>query len=210
MARPEERKFLGFTISNDGSERRIAPKALDKFKERIREMTCRTRGLSLSQIIEELAPYLVGWRQLLRLLPNAPGAHKSGSVDPPKITLISLAAVGEWAQPLQRTAPSWRIAVQGSGRRRFTNGILADVRAPGGPSGPAQPPLRFNRSPPTLCSGTRLNLVEPPWYATRMPGGVGGAAPRCPPLCAVPRLGRPGAARRPRRILPVPRLRSRS
>jgi len=62
VARPEERKFLGFSISNDGSERRIAPKALDKFKERIREMTSRTRGLSLPQIIEELTPYLVGWR----------------------------------------------------------------------------------------------------------------------------------------------------
>src|SRR6476469_10122596 len=32
VARPEERKFLGFSISNDGSERRIAPKAPDKFK----------------------------------------------------------------------------------------------------------------------------------------------------------------------------------
>ncbi|MEI8196432.1 MAG: group II intron reverse transcriptase/maturase [Phycisphaerae bacterium] len=62
VARPEERKFLGFSISNDGSERRIAPKALDKFKERVREMTSRIRGLSLSQIIEELAPYLIGWR----------------------------------------------------------------------------------------------------------------------------------------------------
>src|SRR5271169_4305085 len=62
VARPEERKFLGFSIANDGSERRIAPKALDKFKEQIREMTSRTRGLSLPQIIEELTPYLVGWR----------------------------------------------------------------------------------------------------------------------------------------------------
>jgi RNA-directed DNA polymerase len=61
VAHPEERKFLGFSISNDGGERRIAPKALDKFKERIREMTSRTRGLSLSQIIAELTPYLVGW-----------------------------------------------------------------------------------------------------------------------------------------------------
>jgi RNA-directed DNA polymerase len=61
VARPEERKFLGFSISNDGGERRIAPKALGKFKERIREMTSRTRGLSLSQIIAELTPYLVGW-----------------------------------------------------------------------------------------------------------------------------------------------------
>jgi hypothetical protein len=28
VARPEERKFLGFSIANDGSEQRIAPKAL--------------------------------------------------------------------------------------------------------------------------------------------------------------------------------------
>jgi RNA-directed DNA polymerase len=62
VARPEERKFLGFSISNDGGERRIAPKALDTFKARIREQTCRTRGLSLSQVIEELTPYLIGWR----------------------------------------------------------------------------------------------------------------------------------------------------
>jgi RNA-directed DNA polymerase len=43
MARPEERKFLSFSISNDGAERRIAPKALNTFKTRVREQTCRTR-----------------------------------------------------------------------------------------------------------------------------------------------------------------------
>src|ERR1700730_7209426 len=62
VARPEERKFLGFSIANDGSERRIAPKALDKFKDRIREITCRTRGISLQQMIADLTPYLIGWR----------------------------------------------------------------------------------------------------------------------------------------------------
>jgi RNA-directed DNA polymerase len=62
VARPEERKFLGFSISNDGCERRIAPKALDTFKRRIREQTRRTRGLGLLQIIEAMVPYLVGWR----------------------------------------------------------------------------------------------------------------------------------------------------
>src|ERR1700692_1129186 len=62
VARPEERKFLGFSISNDGSERRVAPKALDKFKDRIREITCRTRGISLQQMIADLTPYLIGWR----------------------------------------------------------------------------------------------------------------------------------------------------
>ena len=62
VARPEARKFLGFSISNDGSERRIAPQALSKFKTRVRELTRRTRGRSLVQLIEELAPYLIGWR----------------------------------------------------------------------------------------------------------------------------------------------------
>src|SRR5260370_1033122 len=62
VAHPEERKFLGFSISNDGSERRVAPKALDKFKAQIRDMTRRTRGISLLQLIEDLAPYLIGWR----------------------------------------------------------------------------------------------------------------------------------------------------
>src|SRR5438445_13662175 len=62
VARPEERKFLGFSISNDGSERRIAPKALDKFKTLVRDKTRRTRGISLQQLIEDLRPYLIGWR----------------------------------------------------------------------------------------------------------------------------------------------------
>jgi len=62
VARPEERKFLGFSIANDGSERRIAPKALGKFKAQIRDMTRRTRGISLPQLVKELAPYLIGWR----------------------------------------------------------------------------------------------------------------------------------------------------
>jgi RNA-directed DNA polymerase len=62
VARPEERKFLGFSIANDGSQRHIAPKALQKFKARIRELTCRTRGVSLTRLIEPLARYLIGWR----------------------------------------------------------------------------------------------------------------------------------------------------
>ena len=62
VARPEERKFLGFSISNDGSERRIAPKALDKFKAQILDKTRRSRGISLPQLIKDLTPYLIGWR----------------------------------------------------------------------------------------------------------------------------------------------------
>src|SRR5262249_26291970 len=62
VTRPEERKFLGFSIANDGSQRQIAPKAMQKFKAGIRELTCRTRGVSLTKLIEPLARYLIGWR----------------------------------------------------------------------------------------------------------------------------------------------------
>ena len=62
VARPEERKFLGFRITNDGSQRQIAPKALERFKTQIRELTYRTRGVSLPKLVEKLARYLIGWR----------------------------------------------------------------------------------------------------------------------------------------------------
>jgi len=44
------------------AERRIAPKALQRFKMRVRELTRRTLGVSLPKLIEPLARYLIGWR----------------------------------------------------------------------------------------------------------------------------------------------------
>ena len=45
VARPGARKFLGFSFTSAGvPKRRIAPKAVDRFKERVRELTSRTRG----------------------------------------------------------------------------------------------------------------------------------------------------------------------
>jgi RNA-directed DNA polymerase len=64
VARPQERKFLGFSFT-DGPEpkRKIAPKALDRFKSRIREITRRAKGVSIQAIVEALAQYMVGWRR---------------------------------------------------------------------------------------------------------------------------------------------------
>jgi RNA-directed DNA polymerase len=62
VARPEERKFLGFSITNDGRQRQIAPKAVQRFKLRVRELTRRTSGISLVKLDEPLARYLIGWR----------------------------------------------------------------------------------------------------------------------------------------------------
>ncbi len=63
VARPQERKFLGFSFTG-GKEpkRRIAPKALERWKRKIRELTRRTRGISVAQMTKELAAYLRGWK----------------------------------------------------------------------------------------------------------------------------------------------------
>ena len=63
VARPQDRKFLGFSFTS-GTEpkRRVAPKALCRCKQKIRELTRRTRGISVEQMAKELATYLRGWR----------------------------------------------------------------------------------------------------------------------------------------------------
>jgi len=63
VARPVERKFLGFSFSNNKApKRRIAPKVLLRCKQKIRELTRRTRGISLEQMLKELTAYLRGWK----------------------------------------------------------------------------------------------------------------------------------------------------
>ena len=62
VARPWERKFLGFSVTNAGvPKRRIAPKAVDRFKKGVRELTSRTRGVSTERMAAELTRYLRGW-----------------------------------------------------------------------------------------------------------------------------------------------------
>jgi RNA-directed DNA polymerase len=62
VARPVERKFLGFSFTPRGSKRRIADKALTRFKRRVQELTSRTRSISIEQMARGLADYLRGWK----------------------------------------------------------------------------------------------------------------------------------------------------
>src|SRR5258705_3782210 len=63
VARPQQRKFLGFSFTAGPEVKRvIAPKALDRFKQRIREITGRAKGVSMETTMEELAPDIRGWR----------------------------------------------------------------------------------------------------------------------------------------------------
>src|ERR1039458_6358904 len=63
VAPPQERKFLGFSFTaGPDIKRTIAPKSLERFKQRIRETTRRAKGVSIKTTMEELATYMRGWR----------------------------------------------------------------------------------------------------------------------------------------------------
>jgi len=63
VARPQARKFLGFSFTAGPVIRRtIAPKAVERFKQRIRDITRHARSMSLEQTMKRLAPYMRGRR----------------------------------------------------------------------------------------------------------------------------------------------------
>jgi group II intron reverse transcriptase/maturase len=75
VARVWERKFLGYSFwvaPGKLVKRRVAPKALEDFKERIREITARNGGRALEKVVEELRSYLPGWKAYFRLA-DTPG-----------------------------------------------------------------------------------------------------------------------------------------
>ncbi len=61
--RPQNRSFLGFSVTGGRSpkRRKIAPKALARFKARVKALTRRNQGRSLGQVITTLSQYLRGW-----------------------------------------------------------------------------------------------------------------------------------------------------
>lgn len=60
--RPMNRKFLGFTVSRNGARLKVADKAIEKLKDRVRELTRRTRGKRIDAIVAELRKALLGWK----------------------------------------------------------------------------------------------------------------------------------------------------
>ena len=46
---------------------RVAPQALQTTKRRVRQLTRRTRGRSLAEVVQSLRSYLLGWRGYFRI-----------------------------------------------------------------------------------------------------------------------------------------------
>src|SRR5262245_5921191 len=131
VAKAGVRKFLGFCFTGGKQpRRRIAPAAVTRFKARVRELTRRTRGASLEQIVKELSVYLVGWRGYF-------GFCQTASV---------LRALDEWTRRRLRAVvwKQWK-----RGRTRFAElrrcGVGRDLAAQtaGSPHGP----WRLSNSP---------------------------------------------------------------
>jgi RNA-directed DNA polymerase len=75
VARAGDRKFLGYSFwyaAGGAVKRRVAPQALWAMKERLRQITSRSGGRSLAQVVAELRSYLVGWKAYFRLA-DTPG-----------------------------------------------------------------------------------------------------------------------------------------
>lgn len=60
--KPGNRKFLGFTVSGTKARIKVAEQAIFKLKQKVRELTRRTRGHRLADIIAELRDSLLGWK----------------------------------------------------------------------------------------------------------------------------------------------------
>ena len=131
VAPPSQRKFLGFSFTGGATpKRRIAPQALARFKERVREATKRTRGASLAKIAKELSRYLVGWRGYF------------GFCETPSV----LRALDQWIRRRLRSIvwKQWK-----RGRTRFAelrrSGVGVDLAAQ--TAGSAHGPWRISNSP---------------------------------------------------------------
>ena len=62
-------KFLGFRITQMMGKTRLSihPKALERFKEKVRETTRRGRGVSLQQVVYDLNRFIPGWLNYFRI-----------------------------------------------------------------------------------------------------------------------------------------------
>ena len=64
------RKFLGYSLwrNPQGEVRRVvSEKALETFKQRVRQLTCRSGGRSIGEVIERLRRYVLGWKAYFQL-----------------------------------------------------------------------------------------------------------------------------------------------
>ncbi len=78
VASVKGRKFLGYSFwfAKEGVKRRVADKAMATFKQRVRQLTRRSGGRRMAEVIERLKPYLLGWKAYFGLA-QTPGVWRA-------------------------------------------------------------------------------------------------------------------------------------
>ena len=129
-ARPVERKFLGFSFTLREAKRRIAAKAIVRFKQKVRELTSRTRGISMEQMAKELASYLRGWKGYFGFCETPSVLENLASMDAAKAAISDLEAMETRQGAVCQTVCARR--EQGSGRQngRKCSGPMAYSEQP--------------------------------------------------------------------------------
>jgi RNA-directed DNA polymerase len=62
QSRKAEKQFLGFSFTSEPEpSRRLAAKTITRFEKKIRDLTGRTRGISLPEMVKQITTYLRGW-----------------------------------------------------------------------------------------------------------------------------------------------------
>jgi RNA-directed DNA polymerase len=145
VARPWERKFLGFSVTAQRDSRlRIAKQSVQKLRQRVRELLRAGRGWSLSHTIEKLNPLLRGWINYFQLT-EAGGA---------------LAELDGWVRRRLRCV-LWR-----QWKRRFTR--ARKLRALGLVENRVRLSIGNGRGPWWNAGASHLHLALPAAYFTRM------------------------------------------
>ena len=144
VARPQERRFLGFSFTTGPDIRRmIAPKSLERFKQRIREITRRAKGVGIKTTMEELAPYMRGWRGYF------------GFCETPEVLIaltrwvrlrLRAALWRQWKTPRRRRAALIALRVQGSCETRPAVAVALGTSPGAKPSLSGSPMSTSNRS----------------------------------------------------------------
>ena len=133
-----ERKFLGFSFridSNGKVRRKVAPKALQSLKTKVKAITRRNGGRSLSQVIEELASYLIGWRSYFGLTESPKDLDALDRWIRRRLRLLQLKQWkrGTTAYPAllaRRVHPTSAARIARNLRRWWHNSMLANVAFP--------------------------------------------------------------------------------
>lgn len=68
VARPSERKFLGYTVTRQREPQlRVSPESVKRLRVKLKDVFRRGRGRNLGRIVEELTPIIRGWVAYYRL-----------------------------------------------------------------------------------------------------------------------------------------------